>query len=81
MNGDVVNCRSQLRKYQKLYNAAPELVEWKGLDPLDFWLDGLLRVRSLLFCSFLEIQASSYYPNSEEYPNSNQSPKSKSRDT
>ena len=27
MNGDAVNCRSQLWKFQKLYNADPHLVE------------------------------------------------------
>ena len=80
MNGDAVNCRFQLRNFQKLYNADPQLVEWKVLDPLDVFLV-LLGVLSLLFYWFLEIQASSCYPNSAEYPNGNQSAESKSRDT
>ena len=80
VNGDAVNCRSQLRKIQKLYNAAPELMEWKGLDSLDLWLDGPLGVIFPLVCSFLEIQASSHYPNSAEYPNPNQCSESTSRD-
>ena len=70
MNGDAVSCRFQLRKFQKLYNA--EVAGVESLDPLDLWLDGLVGVLSLLFCSFLEVQASSYYPNPAKYPNGNQ---------
>ena len=32
MDRNAFNCGSQSRKFQKLYNADPYLVEWKGLD-------------------------------------------------